>query len=58
MREWVKEYGPVLRIAGPGSDHNILIVEHEHLDKVLGKDANDYPKVPISVFPRAKHVTH
>ncbi|KAM6492864.1 Cytochrome P450 [Amanita muscaria] len=44
LREWVKKYGSVLRIAGPGSNHNILIVEHEHLDKVLGKEANDYPK--------------
>ncbi|KAM6492860.1 Cytochrome P450 [Amanita muscaria] len=44
LREWVKKYGPVLRIAGPGSNHNILIVEHEHLDKVLGKDAHNYPK--------------
>ncbi|KAM6491116.1 Cytochrome P450 [Amanita muscaria] len=44
VREWVNQYGPTLRIFGPFSAHNLAIVQPDHLEKVLYKDAHDYPK--------------
>ncbi|KIL62982.1 hypothetical protein M378DRAFT_128247 [Amanita muscaria Koide BX008] len=44
VREWTKKYGSTLRIAGPFSADHMITIEPEYLEKILGKDAQNYAK--------------
>ncbi|KIL64498.1 hypothetical protein M378DRAFT_589893 [Amanita muscaria Koide BX008] len=46
LREWIKQFGPTLRVVGPFWSDHLIMMKPEHLEKVLGKDsAHEYPKV-------------
>ncbi|KAM6504223.1 Cytochrome P450 [Amanita muscaria] len=45
LREWIKQFGPTLRVVGPFWSDHLIMMKPEHLEKVLGKDsAHEYPK--------------
>ncbi|KAF9567301.1 cytochrome P450 [Agrocybe pediades] len=44
QREWVKKYGPVVRIVGPVGIERMIFMKPEALHKILVKDWLDYPR--------------
>lgn len=49
QREWVKQYGPVVRIVGPVGIERLIFMKPEALHQILVKDWLDYPRVSASI---------
>lgn len=47
QREWVKRYGPVVRIIGPVGVERLIFMKPEALHQILVKDWLQYPRVSI-----------
>ncbi len=48
QREWVKQYGPVVRVVGPVGIERIIFTKPEALHRILVTDWMDYPRVSSS----------
>ena len=48
QREWVKQYGPVVRVVGPIGIERIIFTKPEALHQILVTDWVDYPRVSSS----------
>ncbi len=48
QREWVKKYGPIVRIVGPVGVERLVFMEPEALQQILVKDWLQYPRVGCS----------
>lgn len=46
-REWVKQYGPIVRIPGAFGTELLLFMKPEALQQILVKDWLDYPRVRL-----------
>jgi hypothetical protein len=46
-REWVKQYGPIVRIPGPIGAELLLFMKPEALHQILVKDWLEYPRVSL-----------
>ncbi|KAF5363349.1 hypothetical protein D9756_000261 [Leucocoprinus leucothites] len=44
QREWVKKYGPVVRMVGPVGVERLIFMEPEYLHQILVKDWLQYPR--------------
>lgn len=44
-REWVKKYGPVVRVVGPIGMERVIFLKPEALQQILVKDWLEYPRV-------------
>ncbi|KAF8652335.1 hypothetical protein AX16_004441 [Volvariella volvacea WC 439] len=44
MREWAKQYGPVVRTVGPVGRERLMFMKPEALHQILVKDWLDYPR--------------
>lgn len=49
-REWVKKYGPVVRVVGPIGMERVIFMKPEALQQVLVKDWLEYPRVSRGLF--------
>lgn len=47
QREWVKQYGPVVRMIGPVGVERLMFMKPEALHQILVKDWLQYPRVSI-----------
>lgn len=45
QREWVKQYGPIIRIVGPVGIERVMFLKPEALHQIMVKDWLDYPRV-------------
>lgn len=45
QREWVKKYGPVVRVVGPVGVERLIFMTPEALHQILVKGWLDYPRV-------------
>jgi hypothetical protein len=45
QREWVKKYGPIVRIVGPVGLERLIFMNPEALQHILVKHWTDYPRV-------------
>jgi hypothetical protein len=46
-REWVKQYGPIVRIPGPIGSELLIFMRPDALHQILVKDWLDYPRVRL-----------
>jgi hypothetical protein len=53
QREWVKQYGPVIRIVGPVGIERLIFMKPEALHQILVKDWLDYPRVSTNISDTA-----
>lgn len=52
QRQWLKKYGPVVRVVGPVGIERLIFLNPSALHKILVRDYLDYPLV--KVFCRAR----
>lgn len=50
QRQWVKDYGPVVRVVGPVGVERMILASREALHKILVSDWGSYPRVSLG-FP-------
>src|SRR6188768_4488010 len=51
QREWVKQYGPVVRVVGPVGIERLIFMTPEAIHKILVSDWVEYPRVRLISFP-------
>jgi hypothetical protein len=49
QREWVKQYGPVVRLVGPIGQEWLMVTKPEALHQLLVQDCAQYPRVRLSL---------
>lgn len=58
QREWVKKYGPVVRLVGPVGIERLMFMEPDALHQLLVKDWLRYPRVSLLLgYHQTTHLT-
>ena len=58
QREWVKQYGPVVRVVGPVGIERMIFMKPEALHQILVNDWLEYPRVRPIIPEIYVFVTH
>ena len=58
QREWVKQYGPIVRIVGPVGVERLMFMKPEALHQILVKDWLQYPRVSLFFHHAIRELMH